>query len=210
MLGALELSDGGYSMNPGLEVSRRRALPGIAAAACWGMHGILFAQTPTNDHDNRVSPPRPVPDVRVRCDDGKTVGLAALLRGRATALQFVFTECTTTCPIEGATFARVQQLVPDLTERSIHLLSLSIDPDADSPEALRKWLARYHARPGWIAATLLSGDVETIRSFFGDGAQAIANHSTRVQIINRRGEWIWRTFDLPSPESIADILQKIR
>jgi protein SCO1 len=145
----------------------------------------------------------------LRCDDGTSTRMATLLHGKATALHLVFTQCTTTCPIQGAIFEKVQGLLPDQTKHSVQLLSLSIDPEADTPEALHLWLQRFHGRPGWIAAAPRIDDLPAIRSFFGDGDRAVGNHITQVQIIDRNGALIWRTFDLPSPESIASMLRKI-
>jgi protein SCO1 len=193
----------------GINLTRRRTLSGMLYAAAWfGSRRIVAGQSPGSDHGNRVNPPRAVPDIPVICDDGRTVGLASLLKEHATALQLVFTECTTTCPIQGAIFERVQNLLPEQSKYAVQLISLSVDPVRDTPEALHKWLERFHARPGWIAAAPQVADLAAIRGFFGDDGP-VANHGTRVQIINRRGELIWRTLDLPSAESVAAILRKM-
>ena len=146
----------------------------------------------------------------MRTADGASTTLAALLRDHSTALHLVFTECTTTCPIQGAVFQRVQHLIPDQIERRIQLLSLSIDPATDTPESLKKWLDRFHARPGWIAALPRAEDVAALRTFFNEGDRDISNHTTQVQIVNPHAELIWRTQELPSSDSIAAILGKMK
>jgi protein SCO1/2 len=161
------------------------------------------------DH-GRVKPPLPPPDIEVVSQDGAKARLPALLRGRATALHPMFTACRATCPIQGAIFARVQKLLPDQSTRGIQLVSLSVDPVRDTPAALRKWLAEFHARPGWIAAApSLEADGATVRTFTGGGRKAADNHSTQVLIFNRDGLLVWRTFDLPEAEEIATILRKV-
>ena len=72
--------------------------------------------------------------------DGVTTTLPRLLAERATALQVMFTACTTTCPIQGAIFARVQKLIPDQVAHGIQLVSLSVDPAHDTSAALARWL----------------------------------------------------------------------
>ncbi|MGA9527847.1 MAG: SCO family protein [Terriglobales bacterium] len=194
-------------------LTRRQAVSKLfaaAAAASLSLAGVSFSEVPALDHDGRVNPPRPVPDVPVRTADGASTSLAALLRDHSTALHLVFTECTTTCPIQGAVFQRVQRLIPDQIERRIQLLSLSIDPTTDTPESLKKWLDRFHARPGWIAALPRAEDVAALRTFFNEGGRDISNHTTQVQIVNPRAELIWRTQELPSSDSIAAILGKIK
>jgi protein SCO1/2 len=195
-----------------INLSRRRMCVGAAAAcaqlACLGMAPRAHAQGVAADH-GRVIPPLPVPAVPVRCADGSSASLAALVQGRATALHLMFTGCSTVCPIQGAIFQRVQSLLPDQGEQGIQLLSLSIDPVGDSPAAMRNWLRRFDARAGWIAVAPEARDLDTLLDLFGQGRNAVESHATQVNIISRRGELIWRTPQLPSADSIADILRKV-
>jgi protein SCO1/2 len=141
--------------------------------------------------------------------DGRITSLAALLARRASAVQLMFTSCTSTCPIQGAIFRRVQELIPDQAQRDIQLVSLTVDPKHDTPAALVKWLQGFSARPGWIAAAPKPGDVARLRKLAGGGGSPADNHSTRVQIANRDGVLIWRTNELPEAEDIASILHEI-
>jgi protein SCO1/2 len=166
------------------------------------------AQAREQDH-GRINPPIPVPDVRVVLHDGATTRLPALVRHHATALQVMFTACRTTCPIQGAIFARVQGLISDQVVRGVQLVSLSVDPRADTPRALAAWLERFHAGPGWIAAAPEVKDVDRIRAFAGRGRSATDNHSTQVQIVNREGQLVWRTSELPEAEEVATILRRM-
>jgi protein SCO1/2 len=190
---------------------RRRICLGAAAwAAVMGaaLEPRAHAEVVTADH-GRVDPPLPVPDVSVRCADGAAAGLAALLRGRATALHLMFTGCSTVCPIQGVIFQRVQTLMPDQRERGIQLLSLSIDPLGDTPAALSAWLQRFDAHAGWTAVAPKPPDMDRLLELFGQGRQAVENHATQVSIINRRGELVFKTQQLPSADSIADLLRKV-
>jgi protein SCO1/2 len=160
------------------------------------------------DH-GRIDPPVPMPDVTVRCADGRAVSLATLVRGRATAVHLMFTGCSTVCPIQGAIFQRVQSLLTDQVARGIQLLSLSIDPLGDTPLAMRSWLKRFDAHDGWIAVAPDPGDLDRLLELFGQGRNAVESHATQVNIINRQGELVWRTRELPSADTIADILRKV-
>ena len=181
----------------------------FAAAAMTDLPQAKASALPLNFHGGRINPPVPVPDVPVRLSDGKVTSLAKILSGRATALQLIFTGCSTTCPIQGAIFQRVQSLLPNQIESGIQLLSLSIDPLADTPQAMQLWLKRFEGRPGWVAATPDLKDLDVIQDFFGGGRNSIEIHATQVQIISRRGELIWRTYELPPAESIVDMLRKV-
>ncbi len=188
-------------------LSRRLFLGSVSAALLpLSLEQRTSAQGREQDH-GRINPPVPVPDVRVVLHDGTTTRLPALVRQHATALQVMFTACRTTCPIQGAIFARVQGLIADQVVRGVQLVSLSVDPRTDTPRALAAWLERFRAGPGWVAAAPEVKDVERIRAFAGRGRSAIDNHSTQVQIVNREGQLVWRTSELPEAEEVATILR---
>jgi protein SCO1/2 len=170
--------------------------------------GLARAAPIVGYHGGRVTPSVPVPDVPVRTADGRMTRLHALLNGRVTALQLFFTGCSSTCPIQGAVFQRVQGLLGSSRHADVQLLSLSISPLEDTPARMSAWLARFHARPGWIAAAPELRDVDGLQALFGGGLTGLDNHSTQVQVIDRRGMLIWRTYELPSAESVADILRR--
>jgi protein SCO1/2 len=180
----------------------------LTAAAGAGIAARVQAQGNSADH-GRVVPPLPIPAMAVRCADGKSANLAVLLRGHATALHLMFTGCSTVCPIQGAIFQRLQALLPDQGERAIQLLSLSVDPIVDTPAAMQNWLRRFSARIGWIAVAPDPKDLEKLLQLFGQGRNAVENHATQVNIINRRGELVFRTQQLPSADSIAELLFKV-
>jgi protein SCO1/2 len=192
-------------MQPAHCFSRRSFFGSVAAVIA---PSLSSAQSPPDDH-GRVKPPIPVPDVALVRHDGVATTLPALVNRRATAVQLMFTSCTMTCPIQGAIFERVQRLIPDQVARGIQLLSLSVDPRNDTPEALRNWLHRFHAGPAWIAAAPRVNDTERVRAFGGPGRNPADNHSTQVHLLNREGLLVWRTFELPEAEEIAAILRKM-
>ncbi len=193
-------------------VGRRRALSGMfaacVAAAVAPLGSRARAQAPNADH-GRVIPPVPIPDLSVVGVDCRTVGLTSLLQGRATALHLIFTGCSTVCPIQGVIFERVQTLLPEQRALGIQLLSLSIDPLGDTPGALRAWLRRYQARDGWTAVAPRAADLAQVLALFGQGRNAVENHVTQVNIIDRRAQLVFRTQPLPSGDSLADILRRV-
>jgi protein SCO1/2 len=156
----------------------------------------------------QIKPPLPVPDVKLVSNDGASTTLPRLVEGHVTAVQIMFTSCTTTCPIQAAIFGRVQAKLPDMGARGLQLLSISIDPNTDTPQALSHWLRRFHAGPAWIAAAPSATDARLLRDFFGKGGDA-ADHSNQVSILDRQGRLVWRTFELPAAEEIISVLQKI-
>lgn len=168
----------------------------------WGARRA-FAQ----DH-GRIRPAVPVPSIPIITSAGVVTTLPNLLRHRTTALQTMFTSCTSTCPILGAIFARVQALLPDQVARDIQLVSVTVDPARDQPQVLSRWLRRFHARPGWVAATPQPAATDLLKAFTGRGRSPADDHSTQIQIINRDALLVWRTSEMPDAQEIADLLRR--
>ncbi|MEW5746290.1 MAG: SCO family protein [Nitrospirota bacterium] len=100
-----------------------------------------------------------VPDVTLVNQDGKKVRLAALLNAdKPVMLDFIYGTCTTICPVLSAGYSSLQRkLGPDASK--VQLVSVSIDPEYDTPEVMREYLKRYRAKPGW---DFLTGSRENI------------------------------------------------
>src|SRR3954454_21338403 len=117
---------------PGGERPPRRAFLATMGAALLAPTPARADEVVQSDH-GAVKPPRVAPALKVVRQDGVSTTLQGLVDRHVTAAQLMFTSCTTTCPIQGAIFARVQRLLPDHVGRGIQLLSLSVDPDHDTP-----------------------------------------------------------------------------
>jgi protein SCO1/2 len=100
-----------------------------------------------------------IPDVTLVDMHGSRVPIAAALDGEAPLfLNFIFTSCSSICPVMSAVFAEVQrQLAPE--RAPLRMLSISIDPLNDSPAALRAYARKHGAGPHW---RFLTGDVRDI------------------------------------------------
>jgi protein SCO1/2 len=171
-------------------------------------HPQSVSATPNSDH-GRIKPPVPVPDIPLLQYDGRNTSLGSLTLGHATAVQLMFTTCTTTCPIQAAIFQHVQSMLPDMAARKIQLLSLSVNPEDDNAPALAAWRSRFHAGPEWIAAAPTAASNADVQTFFGRANGSYADHSTQVNIVDRRGRLVWRTNELPAAEEIASILRRV-
>jgi protein SCO1 len=180
----------------------------VASLAGAGMPKCALADPITADH-GRIVPPVPIPGIKVRCAGGDTASLRSVLLGKVTALHLMFTGCSTVCPIQGAIFQRLQTLLPPQTQVDLQLLSLSIDPDGDSPAAMLAWLKNFGANSAWIAAAPSAEDLDQVFALFGQGRNAVEAHSTQVNVIDREARLVWRSPPLPSPDAIASVLRKV-
>jgi len=100
-----------------------------------------------------------MPNVVLLNQDGKKVNLKEIVdSGKPVIFDFIYTTCTTICPVLSATFANLRKELGENADK-IQLISLSIDPEHDRPEQMKKYLSRYKAGKGW---DFLTGSREDI------------------------------------------------
>jgi len=90
-----------------------------------------------------------VPAVSLVRDDGTGVSLASELADtRPVVLNFIYTTCTSVCPLTSQTFSDLQRKLGAARD-AVHLVSISIDPEQDTPARLRDYAKKFEAGPGW-------------------------------------------------------------
>ena len=105
-----------------------------------------------------------IPNVNLVDTNGQTTNLKTLLSGNnAVVVNFIFTTCTTICPVITATTLQLQRELNDDIAQPLYV-TISIDPDYDSSEVLREYAKTYGA--DWTFLTGSSTDVTTaLRAF---------------------------------------------
>ena len=90
-----------------------------------------------------------IPNVKLVRDDGRAVTLSDELDdGRPVVLSFIYTTCTTVCPVTSQALSELQSKLGSARD-NVHLVSISIDPEHDTPERLRDYAKRFGAGPEW-------------------------------------------------------------
>jgi protein SCO1/2 len=106
----------------------------------------------------------PVPDVAVVDQTGARLRTADLA-GRVLVANFIFTRCPTVCPVTSLKMKRLGDRLADQPE--VGLVSVSVDPEHDTPEVLRAFAARYGADPArW---RFLTGEAGALRRAVEEG-----------------------------------------
>jgi protein SCO1 len=155
-------------------ITRRHLLIASAALAC----------TKTHAQSNALQ----VPDVSVQDDQGRMLKLRALIAERTVAINFIYTGCSSFCPPQTAVFKAVQSRLNELREARYAplLLSLSIDPLNDTPQALAKYAARFDARlgaeQGWLMLTGAPAAMEQTARAFRASTQRVDDHPTQLWV----------------------------
>src|SRR5579859_4964480 len=106
------------------------------------------------------------PDVVLTDRHGKKVQLANILaQPRPVLLQFIFTSCTTICPVLSATFSQAQNDIANVG-KNYEMVSISIDPEYDTPERLDVYARRYHPTANWVFLTGKRDDIFRVLKAF--------------------------------------------
>ena len=107
-----------------------------------------------------------LPDVSVVRQDGKKLPfLAEVDDGRPVMLNFIFASCTAICPMLSHMFAKVQDELGKGQEK-IHLVSVSIDPESDTPTVLAAYAKKLKAGVNWDHYTGNRQDIVAIQNAF--------------------------------------------
>ena len=137
------------------------------------------------------------PNVPLTTHEGKTVHFFDdLIKDKVVAINFIFTSCPDSCPLETARLANVQQILGDRIGRDVFFYSISIDPEHDTPEVLAEYAERYHAGPGWLFLTGAEADITLLRrklGVLGDEPQpdGSSNHNLSLIMGNQAtGHWM--------------------
>jgi protein SCO1/2 len=139
---------------------------------------------------------------------GQRRALAEVLDHHGPVLvNFIFTSCTTVCPVMSAAFARLQTSAA-ASEHDVRLVSISIDPDFDTPEALRAYAARHGAGPRWQLLTGTPAASIAAQRAFGAYRGGAANHAPATYLRRARGER-WEIVEgLTGVEPLVRLLQR--
>ena len=149
-----------------------------------------------------------VPDVVLVNQDGTKVRLRELLSSdRPVIVEFIFGTCTTICPILSAGYTNLQQrLAPDT--RKVRLVSISIDPEHDTPKVMKEYLERYRAKPGWDFLTGTRSDIDKVMRAFSAYVPSKMSHYPLALIRPSKNEkWI-RIFGLMSTSEFMEECRK--
>lgn len=144
-----------------------------------------------------------VPDVQLLDGTGATVTLQELLASEEPiALNFIFTTCTTICPVMTATFVQMQRELGDDAGR-VHLVSISIDPEYDRPEVLDAYATQFQAGGNWTFLTGETNDiVRVLRSFDAYTGSKMSHRPITLLKRPDQDDWI-RIDGLASGQSLA-------
>lgn len=158
---------------------------------------MLTSLAPVQAHDavrtkqQRLPNIAPAPAFALTSQDGTPVALADF-RDKVVAVTFIYTSCMDTCPVLTALMAYVQdKLGPDFGKR-IAFVSITVDPERDTPEVLKRYAETFGADlKGWAFLTgapdAIRGVIRRYGVFAAKNADGQVDHTFLTSIVDRNG-----------------------
>jgi protein SCO1 len=186
----------------------------VAAGLLFGLSGARAqeaAPDPHAHHHHMMEAPPPmtrstvnykVPDVTLVRADGARVNFAHELDdGRPVLLNFIYTTCTTICPVMTQTFAEVQKRL-GRDAAKVKMVSVSIDPEEDTPARLTEYAKRYQAGAQWAFYTGSAEASIVVQRAFDAYRGDKMNHAPLTFFRSARGQpWV-RLDGFATPDAV--------
>jgi cytochrome oxidase Cu insertion factor (SCO1/SenC/PrrC family)/cytochrome c2 len=155
----------------------------VAAAAIWNSIDSKALDRPWGESY--------IPNTTVMTQRGKPVKFYDdLVKGKIVIISFIYTSCTDICPLTTARLTLLEDKLGDMVGRDVFFLSMTVDPEHDTPEKLKEYAERFSVGPGWSFVTGKPADIRAINYKFGDRSAILSEHRNEVVIGNdTTGEW---------------------
>jgi len=150
-----------------------------------------------------------LPAFELTAQDGAVFRSREKLAGKVWVADFMFTSCMGPCPRMTSQMRRLQK---DLSgQPDIRFVSITVDPETDTPKALTEFAARYHAEPGWF---FLTGPAKKLDELCFNGfhlgrVDGSYQHSTRFVLVDRKSR-IRGFYESDRPEQLEKLRRDAR
>ena len=149
-------------------------------------------------------------DVELINQDGQKMRFYSdVLRDKVVVINTFFTTCTGSCPPMNRNLEKVQEALGDRLGKDAFLVSMSVDPETDTPARLKEYSRRFHARPGWIFLTGKKENVDWALYKLGQYVETKDGHTTII-IIGNEPKGLWKkAFGLAKPDELMKIVEDV-
>lgn len=137
----------------------------VAALVAIAWPTLALSHAPKKDA--RLSKIGPAPEFSLTTQDGHRLTLSEL-RGKVVAVTFIYASCADTCPLLTAKMAAIQARLGSAFGRKVFFVSISVDPERDTPEVLKHYAKAHGANTaGWAFVTGTSDEVRAVARQYG-------------------------------------------
>jgi protein SCO1/2 len=125
-----------------------------------------------------------------------------VIKDKVVTINFMFTSCGDSCPLETAKLREVQTMLGEHAGRDVYMYSITVDPDRDTPAALKAYMEKFNVGPGWQFLTGKKSDIDLVRkklAMYSEDETELSDHAINFVLGNATtGRWLKRTpFDNP-------------
>lgn len=183
-------------------------------AAADGTHGdgqsatqLPTIKIPEVDPERTAKARKYFTDLPVVTQDGETMRFYSdVLENQVVLVSLFYTECTGMCPITNAKLAEVQDLLGEQFGHGVRFVSVTLDPETDTPEVLKEYAAKFDARDGWLFLTGKKEDLKTITYRLGQVDSTIETHNPMIMAGNvNRAQWTKLRPNMPAPAIVERV-----
>lgn len=166
---------------------------------------LFSASLPAQDQPAKLS----VPDIEVVNQDGRHVRFnSQVIDGRIAIVTGFFTTCSSMCPITQEKLSQVAKLLGSRLGKDVVIVSVSVDPQNDTPARMKDWGEKFHIGPGW---TLLSGnpaEVDALLKSLGLSVPLPQRHQSALMVGSTATGWV-RISSWTSAEKLAKLAESM-
>src|ERR1700761_6186748 len=123
--------------------------------------------------------------------DGRTLKFYDdVIKGKRLVVSFIYTNCPDICPLTTARLTQVEDQLKDQMGKDLFFISMTVDPERDTPERLKEFSKAFGTGPGWLFLTGKVEDIRAINAKLGDKSRSLSDHRNEVVLGNdQTGEW---------------------
>ena len=146
------------------------------------------------------------PNVALQTQDGKTVHFFDdVMKDKVVLINFIFTSCPGICSPMTANLAKVQPLL----DSRVQMVSITVDPETDTPKVLKEFANKFQVRPGWLFLTGSAENIATVaQKLGGSGVDKDAHRAVLLAGNLQTGDWK-KLHATAKPEDIAVAVGKL-
>ena len=163
----------------------------IGIAALLAVGWLVPAASHSASREDGLPRIGPAPEFSLTTQEGKRLSLSDF-RGKVVAVTFIYASCADTCPLLTAKMAALQaRLGPDFGPR-VAFVSITVDPERDTPEILRRYAEGHGAKPaGWAFLTGTPAEIREVARRYGIYYKKMprgdVDHTFLTSVIDQRG-----------------------
>jgi len=132
------------------------------------------------------------PNVPVIDQNGHTMNFYDdVIKGKISVISFIYTSCQDICPLTTARMAQLEDKLDGAVGRDLFFISMSVDPERDTPEKMKAFADAFGAGPGWLFLTGKMEDIRAINYKLGDRSdRSLSQHRNQIVLGNdATGDW---------------------